>query len=63
MINCFLDLSDYDAALNIFQSMQASRRTQPYSRFLWYCLALRRQEDGIGTCLMLTTAVSPTNNV
>ncbi|KEF51820.1 uncharacterized protein A1O9_12157, partial [Exophiala aquamarina CBS 119918] len=45
LIQCFIDISDNDAALGIFQHMPASRRNQPLSRFLWYSLALRRQDD------------------
>lgn len=48
MIKCHLELSQYDAALDIFENMGATRKIHPLSRFLYYSLALRRQDDSLG---------------
>lgn len=63
MIKCFLDLSDVDAALEIFQHMPASRKGHYLSRFLWYSLALRRQDDSSGMSLIVALTMKSANYV
>jgi hypothetical protein len=62
MIKCFLDLSDVDAALEVFQNMSASRKNHYLSRFLWYSLVLRRQDDSSGMSLIVATTVNSAND-
>lgn len=63
MIKCFLDLSDFDAAAEIFQHMPASRKNHHLSRFLWYSLALRRQDDNSGMSLLVVVTMNPANDL
>jgi len=61
LIQCFLDLSNFDAALGVFQHMSTSRKNHHLSRFLWYSLALRRKDDSSGMPLIVYVPMIPTD--
>ncbi|KAK5042363.1 hypothetical protein LTR84_012806 [Exophiala bonariae] len=47
MIKCYLELSQFNAALGVFEDMPATRKSHPLSRVLCYSLALRRHDSSL----------------
>ncbi|KAK5037001.1 hypothetical protein LTR13_005381 [Exophiala sideris] len=45
MIQCHIDLSNVDAAHDIWEKMSPARKRHELSRYLQYCIALRRRDD------------------
>ncbi|KAL2444410.1 hypothetical protein ABEF95_016731 [Exophiala dermatitidis] len=45
MMKCYLELSELQAATQVFEHMAPDRQRHPLSQYLRYCLALRRRDD------------------
>lgn len=48
MMKCYLELSDLQAATQVFEHMAPDRKRHPLSQYVRYSLALRCQDDAAG---------------